>query len=406
MSSGLPISDDAIGVPVSVFSVNGPVCRFRTVLLVAALCSYAAAQSADEALARGARLQREGDLEGAVAAFREAVEAAPSRIDALSSLSVAYLAIGRPSEAVPGLRKAREAVPQHPGVAYFLGLAYFQTGQYREARDELEWVVRNQPANQQAIHLHGLCLLKLGDLQAGIAALEEVVRADPSNRQAACTLGSAYIKAGLVDRAEDLVSQRLRDDETPEALLIKGSVRLARKDYEQALAIFDRARLGAAKLPMLHSQTGVALLYAGRRERAAEEFQAELDINPLDFNANAFLGWLLQQDGESERALALLQAAYAQNESDTGVQYLLAQVQSSRGEWHQVEALLESVVQAQPAFIPAHVMLARAYAKLRRTDRFRQQREIIDKLNAQQQERDLRGVDQLYDGTVLSMPRR
>ena len=386
--------------------MNGPVARCRKVLLVAVLCSYAAAQSADEALARGARLQREGDLEGAVTAFREAVEAAPGRIDALSSLSVAYLAIGRPSEAIPGLRKAREAVPRHSGVAYFLGLAYFQTGQYRAARDELARVVRNQPGNQQAIHLHGLCLLKLGDLQAGIAALEGVVRADPSNRQAACTLGSAYIKAGLVDRAEDLVSQRLRDDDTPEALLIKGSVRLAKKDYEQALAIFDRARLGASKLPMLHSQTGVALLYAGRREQAADEFQAELAVNPLDFNANAFLGWLLQQDGESERALALLQAAYNQNESDTGVQYLLAQVQSSRGEWRQVEALLEAIVQAQPEFIPAHVMLARAYAKLKRTDRFRQQREIIKNLNAQQQERDLRGVDQLYDGTVLSMPSR
>ena len=49
-------------------------------------------------------------------------------------------------------------------------------------------------------------------------------------------------------------------------------------------------------------------------------------------------------------------------------------------------------------------MLARAYAKLKRTDLFRKQQEIIAELNAQQQERDLQGVDQLYDGRVLSMP--
>ena len=151
---------------------------------------------------------------------------------------------------------------------------------------------------------------------------------------------------------------------------------------------------------------GVALLYAGRRERAAAEFRAELAIHPDDFNANAFLGWLLQQDGESARALELLERAYALNESDAGVQYLLAQVHSAQGSWSDAEALLRRVVEAQPDFTPAHVMLARAYAKLKRNDQFRRQQEIIKQLNARQQERDLQGVDQLYDGTVLSMPQR
>ena len=377
------------------------------VLYAAAFCGLCSGQSiADEAVARGARLQREGDLRGAVAAFREAVQSAPQRVDAITGLAVAYLHMGRPSDAIPGLRKAREAAPQHQGVAYFLGLAYYQLERYSEAQEELSWVLARQPDNNQVRHLQGLCLLKLGRLDDGIQALERVVGADPANRQAVCTLGSVYIKAGLVDRAETLVNRRLRDDLTPEAMLIKGSLHLAKKDYQRALAAFEHVRSGGAKLPMLHSQTGVALLYEGRRERAAEEFRAELAINPRDFNANAFLGWLVQQNGESDRGLELLQAAYDQNEDDTGVQYLLAQVHSSRGSWREAEVLLEEVIRAQPGFIPAHVMLARAYAKLKRAEQFREQRAIIDKLNAQQQERDLQSVDQLYDGTVLSMPKR
>ena len=78
---------------------------------------------------------------------------------------------------------------------------------------------------------------------------------------------------------------------------------------------------------------------------------------------------------------------------------------SAQGIWSLAEALLRSVVEAQPDFTPAHVMLARAYAKLKRNDQFRRSR-IIKQLNARQQERDLQGVDQLYDGTVLSMPLR
>ena len=373
------------------------------ILAAAALCA-AAAPTADQALARGAELQRNGNIEGAIAAFREALELAPERIDALANLSVAYLHAARPASALPGLQRARQSMPEHAGVAYFLGLAYFQTERYADAREELAWVAERQPANTQARHLLGLCLLKLGELAQGIEALEAVLRAEPSNRQAVGTLGSAYVKAGLVGQAGALVSRHLAGDESPEALLIKGSVRLAEKDYREALALLKQARAGDATLPTLHSQTGVALLYGGRRELAEGAFRAELALNPRDFNANAFLGWLLQQDGDSERALRLLEAAYRLNGNDAGVQYLLAQAHSARGGWEEARTLLEALVRARPRFVPARVMLARAYAKLRRPEQFRKQREIIRELNARQQERDLQGVDQLYDGAVLALP--
>ena len=267
-------------------------------------------------------------------------------------------------------------------------------------------MLERQPSNQQALHLHGLCLLKLNRLAPGIAKLESVLRSDPANRQAAFTLCSAYIKTGQVAQAAALVDRYLKDDEGPEALLIKGSVQLARRQYREALATFERAKASGSGLPTLHSQSGVALLYEGRRDSAQEEFRAELATNPDDYNANAFLGWLVQQDGDTESALELLRSAYSLNEDDTGVQYLLAQVQSSRGQWVEAEALLEQVVEAQPAFTPAHVMLARAYAKLKRSDKFRRQQGIIAELNARQQERDLQGVNQLYEGQVLAMPRQ
>ena len=380
--------------------------RFAPVLCAAAMWCSSAAQTADDALANGVRLQQQGDLERAIEEFRRAVELAPDRIDALSNLSVAYLQSGRPAQALPGLQRARAALPEHAGIAYFLGLAYFQTEHPAEARDVLAWLLDRQPGNGQALHLYGLSLLRLGDLVDGIRALERVVAADPNNRQAAYTLGSAYIKAGQAELAETLISERLRDDQTPEALLIKGSLQLAKKQSQEALELLQRARSGNSDLPMLRSQIGVALLYSGRREGAEEEFRAELAANPGDFNANAFLGWLLQQDGEQARALELLERAYALNESDSGVQYLLAQAHSAQGAWSEAEMLLHRVVEAQPDFTPAHVMLARAYAKLKRRDEFRRQQEIIKRLNARQQERDLRGVDQLYDGSVLSMPRR
>ena len=377
-----------------------------SLLCLMTLAGAAPAQSVDEAVARAAGLQRAGDYRGALAAYREAAELAPERMDIHSNLAMAYLRLGEPQSAIPALRKVRRAAPEHVGTAYTLGLALFQAGQFTDAESELDWVLERQPANGHARHLYGLCLLQQGDLGRGIQALEDVVAVDAANRKALYTLTSAYVRAGQVEAAAALVADRLSSDDAPESLLIRGSVRLAQKAYGPALALFERASDGSAQLQTLHSQMGVALLYTGDHGRAAGEFEAELASNPSDFNANAFLGWLHQQRGDTARALTLLRAALESNEFDAGVRYLLAQVHVSLGEWTAAEALLEQVIEAQPEFVPAHVMLARVYAKLKRVDSFRKEQAIIEDLNSRQQERDLQGVDHLYDGMVLSLPQR
>ncbi len=381
--------------------------RIAYLCLLAALLGTwepALTQTADEAFSRGVRLQREGDLQGAGRAYEEALKAAPQRIDALSNLALIHLNLGRPEEAVANFERVRAAAPRHPGIPYFLGLAYFQSGRFVEAEKQLSGVIAAQPGNAKARHLHGLCLLKLQKLDAGIAALEKVIAADPSNRSAAYTLGSAYISVGRVDAADRLVKQALAADQSPQARLIAGSVQLAKRDYQGALRTLQQAEQANSKLPLLHSQLGVALLHAGYSEQAMKQFESELTISPNDYNANAFLGWLKQQDGESDRAEKLLRRAYAVKQSDNGVRYLLAQVHHSRGEWEPAGDLLEQVVETQPDFMPAHVMLARVYAKLKRREDFRRERQIIKQLTAKQQEKDLKGVDHLYDGSALNLP--
>ncbi len=376
-----------------------------SLLSLAVVIPGAGAQSADELVRQGSALQRQGDARGAIAAFREAAAKAPGRLDVILQLSIAQMRASQPAQAAETLERGKLLAPRHPGVAYFLGLAYLESDRPEEARDELALILEQQPSNIQALHLWGVCMLRLGQMEDGIRALERVAEENPRNRQALYTLGSAYLKAGRIDHAKTLVSKELDGDQSPEALLVKGSLQLSEKRYGDALPLLERARDANPRLATVHSQIGVAYLYEGRRDRAERQFREELAINPRDFNANAFLGWLVQQSGDSEQALSLLRAAEAQQQSDLGVMYLLAQAHSSQGNWGGAAELLEAVTQAQPEFTPAHVMLARAYAKLKRTDLFRRQQQRIKELNAEQQRRDLRGVDRLYDGAVLNLPR-
>ena len=384
--------------------MTGRVWRLLPALILLGALQPASPQTAEAALARGVQLQQQGDLEGARKSYEQALELAPGRIDVMSNLAMVYMNLGQPRKAIPGLEKARVSAPQHPAIPFFLGLAYFQAGRVSEAESVLMAVVASQPENTKAIHLYGLCLLKLNKLDDGLAALEKVIAADASNRSAAYTLGSAYIKVGQIEKAEQLIEEVLSADESPQARLIAGSIQLAKKDYQGALRTLRKAEKANTKLPTLHSQMGVAMLYTGYSDDAKAEFEAELAINSEDYNSNAFLGWLYERDGRHDQAAALLEKAYKLNQADAGIQYLMAQVYQSRRQWESASKLLEQVVARQPEFTPAHVMLARIYAKLKRPEDFRREQRIVKELNAKQQEKDLGGVGRLYDGTVLSMP--
>jgi predicted Zn-dependent protease len=93
----------------------------------------------------------------------------------------------------------------------------------------------------------------------------------------------------------------------------------------------------------------------------------------------------LREEGKLEEAEGLLKRALEQRPDDPAPLYQLAQLAQARGQTEEAAVLLESVVRAEPAFIPARVLLARLYSKLNRTADFERERAEIDRLQAQEQ---------------------
>jgi Flp pilus assembly protein TadD len=78
------------------------------------------------------------------------------------------------------------------------------------------------------------------------------------------------------------------------------------------------------------------------------------------------------------------------------------QARQALGDHAKASELLERAVRKQPDFTPAHVLLARVYAKLGRTEEARRQQTIIARLREEEQRRNL-GTAQSY-GTSSSVP--
>lgn len=338
---------------------------------------------------RGVALQQQGDLEGARRAYEQSLQLAPHQVDALANLGLVYLHLGYHEEAIDSFRKALVLQPQLTHVRLFLGLARFRFGQFEAAERELAVVLKAQPNHPQALHLAGLCLLKLDQLPEGIAALEAALQANPGNLDAAYTLATAYVGSGEIEKAEALLAGPLRHQNSAEAHLVRGSLLNAKREAKAALLELTKAKELQEKLPTLRVQLGYAHLLLVEYEQAASEFLTALQQNPDDFHANAYLGWLYIQEKRYPEAAARLTAALRQKPDNNAILYQLGQIYQVSGESEKAALVLEQVVKQQPDFIPAHVLLAKAYTRLKRMEDFAREQAIVRQLNDKEQEKNL-----------------
>jgi tetratricopeptide (TPR) repeat protein len=352
----------------------------------------------------GVELQQKGDLEGARQAYEQALKLAPNRVDARANLGLVYLNLGQHEQAIEHLRQALALQPDLASVRMFLGLAHFRANQIEAAQRELTRVLQAQPNHPQALHLLGLCWLKLDRIEDDIRALEAALQANPTNADAAYTLATAYVGNGETEQAEALLAGPLRQKISAEAHLIRGSILNARKKANAALEELTKAKQLNDKLPTLQTQLGYAYLLLVEYEKAAGEFLLALKQDPNDYHANAYLGWLHIQEKRYAEAAERLQVALRQKPDNATILYQLGQIHHRNGQEEKAASMLERAVQLRPDFIPAHVLLAKAYSKLKRTEAFAREQALIRQLTEREQERNL-GTQESYVEQENTLPR-
>lgn len=338
---------------------------------------------------RGVELQRNGDLERARLAYEEALKLSPKRVDALSNLGLVYLNLGAHDKAIERLSQALAIKSDLHMVRLALAFAHFRTGQFGAAEREVARVVVADPQNPKALHLLGLSLLKLDRIPEGVSTLEAALQADPKNSGAAQTLATAYIRLGEIEKAEALVDGPLASGSDAEVYLVRGTIRNAKGEYRAAVEELSKAKDLNDRLPMLRTQLGYALMFLSESEQAMNEFLAALAQNADDFEANGYLGWLYLREKRHQEASERLQAALRRKPDSSALLYMIGQVYRADGENEKAADVLERVVKQRPDFIPAHVLLATTYSRLKRSEDYAREQAIIRQLTKDEQERNL-----------------
>jgi tetratricopeptide (TPR) repeat protein len=276
---------------------GGALTRMALALLLFALVSAAPPPGdARAALARAVALHQKGDLEGAVAAYRESLRLGPTA-EAGSNLGAALAALGRYGEAIEAYRAALALAPTDGRIRYNLALAHYKSADLPRAVEELEALHGQQPGDVRATLLLADCRLQLGEPAAVEELLRPLAASRPDDRAVTYLLGMALVRGGKVEEGQRLVEALVRDGESAEAQYLVGSAAFMAGDYPQAVERFARALQLDPGLPSLRSYYGRALLFTGDADGAEQAFREALAGSPNDYEANYFLGSVLVTRG-------------------------------------------------------------------------------------------------------------
>jgi tetratricopeptide (TPR) repeat protein len=259
------------------------------------------AQDVSQPYRRALSLHGAGELEAAVAAYREVLAVESDNVAARSNLGAALAALGRYEEAIEAYRVALAQVPD-PGIRRNLALAFYKSGDLNRAVEELEVLRRTAPDGLRTTLLLADCRFRLGQLDQVEELLRPVAAGHPDNRAVLYLLSMALARNGKIAESQPLVDRLLEGGDSAETHFVLGSVAFSAGNMPDALRELEKALELNPRLPSLRSYYGRALLFTGDADAALVAFEQALADDPNDHDAHYYLASILATRGRVEEA--------------------------------------------------------------------------------------------------------
>ncbi|MBN8764446.1 MAG: lipopolysaccharide assembly protein LapB, partial [Thiobacillus sp.] len=197
--------------------------------------------------------------------------------------------------------------------SYFRGLNFLLNEQPDKAIEAFLEVVKLEP---ETIDLHfalGGLFRRRGELDRAIRMHEHLLEreglAEEQRLRAMCELGQDYLKAGLLDRAEQVFGKLLETPQHGVARTYLLEIYVQEKDWQKAIDAAHMLEKDTSKplnADIAHFHCELALLEAARDnpDAAAAHLQQALSINRQSVRANLMAGDLDAAAGRHEVAIA------------------------------------------------------------------------------------------------------
>jgi tetratricopeptide (TPR) repeat protein len=356
--------------------MNSPLARRLIIALLlglAPVCNLAqSTQAPDDQRQTAYNFEQQGNTLQAQAAWQAVLKTHPDDAEANAHLGFLNAREEHYSEAISFYRKALAADPKMPGLQLNFGLALFKGGQMKEAGEVFSSLLETEPAGSpEALRLTtliGLAEYGSGQYSAAVPNLKKATAADPQNLPFRLALAHSCLRTAQYQCVLDVYKEILTlDSESAEAYMLAGEALDEMKDRPGAIEQFRAAVKADPKMPEAHFGLGYLLWCQLQFDEAAQQLQAELEINPNHVQALTYLADLQMKLNHPEAAKPLLEKAISINPNDQLAHLDLGLLYIDAGRNDDALRELKTAEQLDPADQSIHFRLGRFYKSIGKT---------------------------------------
>ena len=312
-------------------------------------------------------------------------------------LARAYAKEGNLRKALEIAQQAQSTNPENAEILDTLGTIQIAAGEKEQALATFANLVKLQPKSPLALYRLATAQAAARDTPSATATLKKALAIKPDFHDAQGALAELEIRAGHNSEALKLAQQLQKQvAKSPLGYALEGDVRMAEKNYPQAIKSYETA-FGIAKsgplLIKLHqasvlggkraeadsrltqwlkdspedaevrSYAAIDSVTRGNYKRAIEEYELLLRTQPDNVLALNNLAWAYQQ-AKDPRALETAEHAYKLRPSNPQVADTLGWILSEQGNTSRAVELLQKAVAANPGAQDIRFHLAQTYLKM------------------------------------------
>jgi len=327
--------------------------------------------------------QQRGDDATAIQKYEELLKVQPDIVEARANLGVVLVRQGRFDEAIAQYRAALAKNEANGAIRLNLALAYYKKGAFSEAVEQLQTLRAANPQDARVAALLGDAYGHLGQDDKAIEVLRPAQAAHPDDLGLAWLLGSALIRTGQSREGLELVERVAKAGNNAEAYLLAGQTALRLNEFERARDDSDAALRLNPQLPGALTLRGMVLPYLGDDQGAIAALRKALEANPDDFDAHLNLGAVLHTARQLDDARQHLKRALELRPDSNMARYEMARLERTEGKLEAAAMDFEQVIRNDPAWAQPHIELSALYFRMNRQQDGEKERAIFDKLSAQ-----------------------
>jgi tetratricopeptide (TPR) repeat protein len=330
--------------------------------------------------------------------FMEVLRASPTNRDANYNLGLLLLASGSPAESIVRFQRVR---PANTETRLNLVRAYLRAGKIAEGLREASNVSATKTSSTAStVELHvtvGLLLASEKQYKAAAVQFEAANALQPETFEILYNLGNAYFLNGQYSEAELVVNRALKTNsesvdglyllgeiysrqqrpldaldalvrahklapENTDVIFLLARVSMSQNYFEDAIPLLEAGVKIAPRSAQLHAALGESYFMAGKTERAIEQFQTLIVIDP-SAGSYSFLGLSYRHLGRFEEARKYFLEGLKLDPHNASCLFNLGFIEERQGNSARAEELFQKALHSKPDYSEALFELANLRTK-------------------------------------------